>query len=685
MKLNIKYALAVLAVIMPLLGYATDNYESNDNESLSSSDGMIVKKSNNAKNVLILNSYYSSSPVTRSLLKPVLTRVANDPNVSCKLYNLNGQLVTDSVMYDHIKETLFNSYDMDTPDYVVMIGKMAFTMRDEVKRRWGDVPILLMAQTANYAPLDYYFAGTESNCESTVKSDLSDLRDEYNFTTVVVPDYYRATIDLMVKLRPQIRSLVFASDESFLSRYEAREIRNYLLAEYPGISFKWLNANPENAIEFQRLLGTEDPTLGMLLSTWSYRRSVEGSPLSISFTELNLVFASANPVFSFNQAFMGYGSVGGVYPNMDKIQEEIGYVFDQMIEGKSMRDIPFSLNADDSVVMLDYMAMKEYGMSVKECPKDTVFVNRPVSFWEKYHWEIISIALVVFGILFLMWRHNLAQKHEILLLNRHKNFINKMPIPFSKASICFNKDHKVTNINYTLKNEAFFKLIHDNAIPDNPFLLFPADFISSKTTQLLETRQDVTFTYHFDKTDSYYDFILSLVEERYLTKKEKSEMKEIQEIDVFAVDMTDRVKMEEELKSLTKQLDFTINQGGIIPWYWDLKSDEMQFDAYSLFERRSHTFNVEHSMQAPIIEAETEFFPLVHPDDKDQLYTLREDLYAKRVDQFKTRYRLRMAKDNEDYYQWVEIRGGIYERDSDGNPLRVAGSMWCIDDDDITL
>ena len=71
--------------------------------------------------------------------------------------------------------------------------------------------MVLIANEDTYAPREYYFTGRSKNMEDNTVAPLNDIREQYNFTFIEAPDMYKETIDMMVRMLPPMKKLVFAA------------------------------------------------------------------------------------------------------------------------------------------------------------------------------------------------------------------------------------------------------------------------------------------------------------------------------------------------------------------------------------------------------------------------------------------------------------------------------------------
>ena len=624
---------------------------------------------------LIINSYNENSPWTRAMITPITYFIANTDGIHAELINLNSTLITDSVTYEKVKTVFLKKYAEEKVDYVVFIGQLAFTFREEIKDMWGDIPMLLITRDLTIAPPKYYFSGFDNpESDEDETRSIKELKSEFNFTAIYVPDYYKETIDLMYDMIPDMEELVFFSDAAYYNRNLSSDIEIYLLEQYPGIKYKWIQASEHNDLDLQYYLMHKTPTVGLLMSSWFYEKvGALGYP-SLVMGDLNLLFSSANPVFSLRHAFLNLGAIGGVYSDPEAIHNVITNMVSDIVETSDARNIKIYSNRDNYQIMVKYPLLKDYGLQIGRCPKGTIFLDKPQTFWEKYYWQMIVMALLFAMLVVVFVRRNMTQRKEIEMLKRHKQFVEIMPVPYAKAKVKYNLSMEVINIEYTAFNEEFVKIIKANREKSKSYILFPSELISEKTSQMLETDKPLSFTYHFDKTDTYYVFTLCIID-----RKTKDEREYANQIDIFAVDVTKRLKDEKYLRELTQRLDLTLSVANIIPWEWNIKDDVLYFGATDLFRR----YDGRHVNEDPAKKDWSsvgygEYISMVVQDDKQRFLKIREEIILRNIEEFHEEFRLKIPRHGKENEEWIDCSGAVSDWDADGQPLKVMGSMLLV-------
>ena len=74
--------------------------------------------------------------------------------------------------------------------------------------------------------------------------------------------------------------------------------------------------------------------------------------------------------------------------------EEIVKMINAVADGKQARDIPYY--DPKPMVLFNYPYMVDFGLSPKNCPPGTIYLNAPPTFFEKYRSADISIDNTVY-------------------------------------------------------------------------------------------------------------------------------------------------------------------------------------------------------------------------------------------------------------------------------------------------
>lgn len=621
------------------------------------------------KRLLILNSYNEGAPWAQEIINPIMREVSNrDGFQAVEVVHLNSTLIHNDKDFDNMSRGIFDRFVDRKPDYLVLVGDFAFTLRDSIVERWGDVPMLLVVQSEQYGMRDYYYTYIDENEEMNPDRlyPLESIHDDYNFSIVVTPNLYKETVDMMAYMFPDMNKLVFVADALYQNRQLNQQLREYLSKEYPDMDYEWLVANEENSRALQQYLNNTDHNIGMLLSTWFFERmTVHGHPQLIA-GEARMISGAHRPVFGLRAAYLNYGITGGYFPSPDEMQKKIHAGLLDLISGKDMRKVPFRKVAD-SYPIVNYNHLMRDGIPESLCQPGTVFMNRPKSAWELYHTYIIAGGIVLLAIMAVIVARVMFQNRRIAMLRAHERLLNNMPVGFSQAKVVRGNDGNVVDIEYHGGNAMFRELLKKNALPGKPDKLFDADFIAKIVDRLLHRRRSVRFSYNFPYTDATYEFLISIGSEV---------NKVVDDVNVFAVDITEKCNAERDLREFAHKLDVTMNVAHIIPWRWDIRKHKIMCEAMRML-RRSH-YNVTAMAEDVRVINEEDYLSCIHPDDMERVCDVYRRFVEGRLEYIKMEYRFIRRKPKCDMVEWIEVCAAVTERDDNGMPTVLIGSMLLI-------
>lgn len=626
------------------------------------------------KKLLIINSYSDGAQWSQKLMSQILSHLSTlDVVVQTDIIHLNNLLIHDAEQYEQMEEGLFSRYPKDNaPDYTILLGNMAFSLRDKIERNWGKIPMILVAQNDKYGPQDFYYTYTDTiyPFQASDLQPLEPLQRRYNFTLVHVPNLYKETVDMMLFMFPNMKKIVFLADDIYLNHALNAEIEKYILTTHPNVEYEWLMGNRYNAGNMRDYLSNMDFNIGLLLSTWFYERtSVHGLPMLVS-DEIRMIYGSRRPVFSLRSVYLDLGVTGGYFPSPEEVVKNLNSAINKMLAGADMNSIPFYY-CEDQLPIVNYSQLKKTGLSEDICPPGTEFINKPESFWETNSMLIIGSAIGIIALLSLMIGYSVFQRKKISMLNSQKQLVSSMPIAYTEATITYDSNGNMTNVEYHHSNEAFHHLLHDNRSNSETRRIFYRDNISSFVGRMIETGKPVRMSYYFKQSDRYYEIILA-ISEKPATRKPKS-----LNIHLFAIDVTDKSKAENALRDFARKLDVTLNVARIIPWRWDLVSGKISCEIQRILHHGGAASVPAKSQLINIID-EKEYFANIHPDDLDKVRTKYEQLISGKVLYTKVEFRQYVMKRGKPHIEWIEVNASINARDEDGRPTGILGSMLII-------
>ncbi len=504
--------------------------------------GSLAADTEEKKQLVIINSYNEVAPWPRKYINSIIQEVSQKPDFNAvRVIHLNNNLIYNEEDYYELEDMMFESYKDTRPDYLVLIGNFAFNLRDRIKSTWGDIPMLLISQNDKYAPLDFYFTSQSPNDTISPPKmiSLETLRSEFNFSIVLTPNKHKETVDMMISMFPDMKKLVFMADGLYVNRHLSHVIREYINLKYPNVEYEWLFAGEEGVM--LPYLNNDDTSIGLLLSTWYYTApGVSGLPL-MSATDSFLINGAHRPVFGLRYAYMGYGILGGYFVSPDEIHHNVLDALDDLISGKDMRDVPFRIPSI-SFPYISYPKLLSLQLPMSICPENTVYMDKPVSLWDVYrdyiYWGGGALLLII--ILLLCW---IIAKRRIRLRKDYNSLVNSMPIGYMQTVVDLDKDGSVKSVHYGGQNQALKTLVNDHnlkALKSEEY----ANYWQETADSIVEDCGPKGSIIKAPDDEVYIEFIVN--------PDKKSRDNRLM-LDVFAIDVTDKMQVEQVLRDAAKK------------------------------------------------------------------------------------------------------------------------------------
>ena len=629
------------------------------------------------KKLAILNSYSESALWSQDAIAVVMDYVsAMDEPIETDVISLNNPLVHDQWDYERMAEGIFQHYQNTKPNYIVMIGAMAFSLRDRIKKAWGDVPFVLVSQNDKYGPQEFYYTYTDTVYPYS-RQDMKfikPLQAQYNFTLVHQPVYYRETVDMMMHMFPEMHKLVFLGDESYYNYDLSSEIKKYVLKNYPKLEYEWLIGNDTNSEVMRAYLESYDYNIGLLLSTWHYETlSVLGYPM-VSAGDLRSVMTAVRPIFSLRSSYLNVNAMGGYYPSSAEVRENFTKALTKMFDGENMSKVPF-FTVKDSEPVINYPELIKAGLPTGICPSGTRYVNKPPTFWEENR-GILIISFITLGILlFLLGFYAWNQRKRASLLFKHQSLMRSMPIGYCEADIKYNELDLIDEIVELHSNAAFKQMEKDyDRSPKDNFRLRNGE-LEQMAQKCVSENCSVRRTIYFPTCSKYYDIQVA--------PSADMESEKIRKVNIFTMDVTAKSHAEHELREFANKLNATLAVARIIPWRLDLRTHKLVVETNRVNDDgQAKGVEVDddgkpiEQIQAMTFLDEEELMERIHPEDRPNLEQMLRDFRRNTISSHRTEFRIisRLFSD-EPSLEWVEAHASVNERDENDNPISLIGSM----------
>ena len=624
--------------------------------------------------ILCINSYTESSPWSSRLISNVTEFVQKDPGITLYVEHLNMLLVENDSILEESKRNIFDKYKGRSPRMLLLLGNSALLLRDEYRKVWGDIPIVLCAQEDYLDSYEAYIHRQPSTPEE--RTPLSYLVDPYNLVYLYADLYIPENIRLMKQMIPGMKEFIFIGDGRKVNQDNSVLIEQELNTKYPDIKYKfWSAENMTTNQLLDSLYFVDTKTTGVLFASWFYKYAFAGTSM-LATNSHKLIAATSVPIFSLSMVNIASGKegmLGGYTYNQDRYDAALIQTISDVLKDKQARHIPCYIPTDGAPV-INYEILVRDGLSLSTCPANTRFLNKPPTFWEHYRYFILGtlFSILLITQLFLYRIRNLnalkkAQQNEIDAMATYKMLVNNMPILYMQEELVTDKNGNPIELIYRNVNSEFEKHFYrkEEVIGRKGSEIFPEsmpEFLHFTKMALTEKRA-ITFPYYFKAIDTFYDVVLKGTHQGNM-------------IDIFCLNSTELHKAQQKLSATNSKLAMALDVANIVPWKWDLKSKTILCDINRPIELSTDEQEVEDSQ---LSVPDSQYFSKIFKEDRERVKQAYRDLIEGRAEKVKEEYRIvNVQKNNLHKVEWVEAQAAVEARDEDGKPLTLVGSSLVI-------
>ena len=543
------------------------------------------------------------------------------------VYAENLDLVRSSgPRYEEILKTYLREKYRDRPIGVITtIGPAALTFMLRARPElWPDVPAI--------------FASVDPETAAQVQIPVG-------VTGLVRRQTVRDSVSVARALMPNLKRIALVGD-----RLERQNFRRHFEEEIPLLAaeVEIIDLTGLPMVELRKRVATlpEDTVIYFTTLTFDGDR-----PAYISRDALVSIAEVANrPIVVDLEPNVGYGGVGGLVADPDRIGSEAARLVLRILNGESAADIPV-LAGNFVRPVFDWGELRRWNVSEHRLPAGSDVLFRQPGLWEQYKWYILAAAALVvieaaFIVALLANRRRLQASEDRISLaaDAADLYCWEWEIPSDQV---WTTGTGRNALDWRPSRPLTFEQVMERVHPDD----------RESMRQALQRSVEGGGDYEVD-----YRLVTPGVDTRWLAARGRCEFdrdgKPLRMRGV-TIDITKRRQAEEALIASEQRVSLAADAASLRCWEYDIQSDQLwatQTDRNMLgwWPSRPLTFE--------------QFTERVHPDDRE---SVRRAVQRSREDRsdYEAEYRLVVPGGGT---RWVAARGRR-EFDRDGKPLRMRG------------
>lgn len=270
------------------------------------------------------------------------------------------------------------------PDVMLLLGPEAVATYLSLEvSTLPDIPVLCGMCSRNYIEIPENIRDTEHWEPET--HDIVDVNSLYN---IVGGQFYEynvdANIDLTKKLFPDVRNIVFLTDNSY-GGINIRALVKDCVCRHAEFKFNWLDGRGLTVLSAADSIAHLPDSTALMIGTWRYdkdnRYYINSSIMMLRQNNARL------PVLTLSASGAYDWAVGGYTPKYQNVGPLLACsLIDFLASGKSrLHFIPCHY-------VFNYASLVSMGIDEDDLPADSEIINRPRSFAEVYATEIFVVV-----------------------------------------------------------------------------------------------------------------------------------------------------------------------------------------------------------------------------------------------------------------------------------------------------
>ena len=251
--------------------------------------------------------------------------------------------------------------------------------------------------------------------------DKSDLKEVNNFTGVNEENDFTLNIELILKLHPKTKHIIFINEWTTTGRAVHGAFLKVMPKFNKYIEFMLLeDVHLEYIID---MVNKNDEDSAILYTAFSKDKS--GQIFEYNESLKRIAKNVTIPIYTPYEFNLGLGVIGGLMTSGYDQGEVAAKIVLRILQGEKIENIPVRMVTPKRYIF-DYEQMQKFSIDQSDLPEGNYLINVPETLYYKYKELIAMIAIVFFALLFII---------SALLLNIYKGKLYEKELKNSQEEL----------------------------------------------------------------------------------------------------------------------------------------------------------------------------------------------------------------------------------------------------------
>lgn len=320
--------------------------------------------------VLVLHSYHQGLSWTDAITRAIQD-VLNPEQVDLYIEYMDTKRYTAPGWDEALYQLYRVRYASETFDVIMVSDNFAFNfMRTYGDRLFPGVPVV-------FCGVNFF--------------DATTLQNHPNFTGVVEDVDFAATLNVALRLQPNLKSMLVINDRTTTGL----AVREEFLKESQPFADR-LNFEIYDTFTMQELQDRLDamPTQDTAILLILLNQDSAGQVFTYEEAIDQIAPHARVPIYAVWDFYLGRGIVGGMLTNAYAQGEAAAKIAQRLLNGESVASIPVETTSPNRY-LFDYAMLQRYGLPLSALPQGATLINRPPTLLERYRNVLLPVGFVL--------------------------------------------------------------------------------------------------------------------------------------------------------------------------------------------------------------------------------------------------------------------------------------------------
>ncbi len=369
---------------------------------LSLAGAVVHAEAEQEKRILVLNSYHKGLSWTDSVVKGIDSVLGTEGrNIELHYEYMDSKRYYSPEYIQKVREVLNFKFQGIRFDVVIASDNTAFEfLRHYHKDLFPETPVV--------------FCGINNFSELM-------LKDYGLFTGIVEEIDIKSTLEIALKLHPDIKEVVFINDTTTTGIAVKSEVLEIAPLFEDRVDFVFIEDFYIEELK-ERVWKLPRSSI-ILLSVVTRDKSGQFFPYEESLA--HIYSESSVPIYSFWDTYLGKGIVGGMLTSGYQQGKTAAQIALRILAGERVETIPVVRDSPNSY-MFDYGQLKLFNLNEADLPEGSIIINQPDTLYSRHktlvHTTVFTITSLMLTIIALLTVISYRKKMERALRDSEERY-----------------------------------------------------------------------------------------------------------------------------------------------------------------------------------------------------------------------------------------------------------------------